>query len=86
MDPVVIKRPANTWGVNCCDARLSGMRACHCTECHRNFSGNWAFDKHRYYGKCRHPEESGLVTVPRWFPCWGSPTEGERDYGDDSES
>lgn len=75
VDPVVITKPKNTWGVNCCNARLSGMRACHCTTCHRNFSGNWAFDKHRAYGKCRHPEEVGLVPVPRWFPCWGSPTD-----------
>jgi hypothetical protein len=78
VDPVVTTIPKKSWGVNCCNARLSGMRACHCTTCHRNFSGYSAFDKHRHYGKCRHPEESGLVMVPRWFPCWGSP--GDFDH------
>lgn len=70
---------------NCCDAEWSGLKPAHCSVCHRTFTGPWAFDKHRAYGKCRHPEDVDLVLVARWFPCWGRITEaGERDY-DESE-
>lgn len=37
-----------TIGTNCCEARWTGLRTCHCATCHETFSGLGAFDAHRY--------------------------------------
>jgi predicted amidophosphoribosyltransferase len=37
-----------------CDRTWNGERACHCSTCHRHFSGLTAFDAHRP-GQCIDP-------------------------------
>jgi len=48
-------QPPNTCGR--CDAEWTGVRACHCSGCHRTFAGISAFDSHRgsrsEHGECR---------------------------------
>jgi hypothetical protein len=47
-----------------CGRSWSGSRACHCSGCHRTFSGTELFDRHRNHrgdhGSCLDP-----ATLPR---------------------
>ena len=38
-----------------CTARWTGARMCHCTGCHRTFTGITVFDQHQTTGGCRMP-------------------------------
>lgn len=38
-----------------CGANWGGYNRCHCSACHRTFSGLTYFDMHRRYGKCVDP-------------------------------
>ena len=74
-----------------CDTRWGGPLTCHCTACHRTFSGITAFDKHRTGShtkgrSCLDPETAvferadgttwGLVKLGRRYECWGFENDG----------
>jgi hypothetical protein len=48
-----------------CDNRWTGLRACHCSACHRIFTGIRGFDIHRRGGRCNDPATVGLVAIAR---------------------
>ena len=62
-----------------CDNWWSGLIACHCSECHRTFTGAYAFDMHRAgshaHGKrhCVDPERVGLIPANRLWRGWSRP-------------
>jgi len=43
-----------------CTERWVGVRAAHCTGCHRTFKSVWGFDKHRVGIICKHPMDLGM--------------------------
>lgn len=62
---------------NGCDNRWTGLRTCHCSACHRTFTGLSAFDLHRRYDHCADPTNCGLVIVhKRHWTGWGWPDSG----------
>lgn len=40
-----------------CEATWTGLSVCHCSACHRTFSGIGLFDKHRRRDACVDPAE-----------------------------
>lgn len=51
----------------------SALNVSHCSACHVTFSSPSAFDKHRVGGKCKTPEDLGLVQGQRNYDCWSYP-------------
>lgn len=62
-------------GCGGCVSRWTGLRAGHCAECHRTFSGITAFDAHRSYDHCKDPAAVGLVDRAG---IWGRPGDDTR--------
>lgn len=63
--------------MNCCGARIGGLKTAHCTVCHATFTTPPGFDRHRRRGKCIPPEtiedNSGarvFKEAGRNYPCW----------------
>jgi hypothetical protein len=62
-----------------CHAWWTGLNTCHCTACHRTFTGITAFDKHRDGSHaqdaryCKEPLTAGLVPAGRNYSCWALP-------------
>lgn len=56
-----------------CTARWSGYQTCHCATCHRTFTGEQGFSRHRP-GSCLDPAEVGMVLAEgRAFEAWRVP-------------
>jgi hypothetical protein len=71
------KNPMTT--CNGCASTWSGLSVCHCSICHRTFTGLSAFDKHRLRGQCCNPADRGLVRIVRQaWAGWGSAREDTR--------
>lgn len=65
-----------------CGTWWTGTRAAHCTACCRTFSGTSAFDEHWKHSEpgqaCQHPEQAGLVPVPKPYGVlWSWPGQHE---------
>jgi hypothetical protein len=62
-----------------CDGWWTGLTACHCSACHRNFTSIGAFDSHRggsHAHATRHcvdPASVGLVPADKPWPGWSRP-------------
>jgi hypothetical protein len=57
-----------------CGSGWSGSRTCHCggaAGCHRTFTGESTFRRHRRNGVCLDPTEMGM-TQRRAYSCWGT--------------
>jgi hypothetical protein len=62
-----------------CGGRWTGLGVCHCSGCHRTFTGISAFDQHRLGGHCENPASRGLVPIARrYWSGWGKPGEDPR--------
>ena len=72
---VRVRTPENPLPHSCAQGhRWAGSLTCHCSVCHRSFSGVKHFDRHRRGGVCLDPAEIGLsLLVGRAFDCWGVP-------------
>jgi hypothetical protein len=75
-----------------CDGVWTGLSACHCSGCHRTFTGWRAFDIHRSAGRCHDPatlfDHNGeprlvLITRQHWSG-WGRPGQHPR-FGEDDD-
>jgi hypothetical protein len=78
--PSGVNRPSSAIACARCDNWWTGLRACHCSACHRTFTGLEAFDKHRsgsHAAGTRHcvdPAGVGLVPANKpWPDGWGYP-------------
>lgn len=71
-EPSTGKRPPFSCGG--CASRWGGALTGHCAGCHETFGGVVTFDLHRRGGRCRRPEESGLVrNDSRGYTIWSQP-------------
>jgi hypothetical protein len=80
------------FGCGGCIYRWYGYLTCHCSACHRTFTGIHSFDKHRMNGKCVHPEhvldkhgQRMLALTNRRYPCWGAAGEKPNFWKEDDE-
>lgn len=48
-----------------CGARIRGITACHCGQCHATFGSLSGFTRHRQRGRCLDPASLGMVSVDR---------------------
>lgn len=65
-----------------CTNTWTGLAQCHCSACHNTFGGISNFDRHRYNGECRRPEDIGLAIGARGV--WSEPFSWQRE-GDTDE-
>lgn len=58
-----------------CGARWGGAGRSHCGGCHRTFSSDSAWQRHRRDLRCRAPEDSGLIARENRYGgvLWGWP-------------
>lgn len=58
-----------------CGAKWSGSRTAHCAgTCHKTFSGEGPFLRHRKDGNCLDPVSRGMSLLPnRAYECFGYP-------------
>lgn len=54
-DDFVREAPPGTASCGKCPRQWAGLRECHCTVCHQQFSTVDGFDAHRINGKCIDP-------------------------------
>jgi hypothetical protein len=61
-----------------CAGAWAGSERAHCSACHRTFDDVELFDAHRADGRCRCPEELGLISTRNgiWLGPLGTPAEG----------
>jgi hypothetical protein len=67
--PAKPKRPAidRSEAASCiCGARWTGTSKCHCSGCHRLFSGVILFDRHRVNAQCVDP--TTIMATPKDGP------------------
>ncbi|MEB3367392.1 FDXHR family putative zinc-binding protein [Saccharopolyspora mangrovi] len=66
-----------------CPATWKSVNRCHCSGCHRTFSGLGLFDRHRRYSKCVDPAtvrtENGEPVMVLRGGMWGGPEILEED-------
>jgi hypothetical protein len=73
------KRPSTAIACARCDNWWTGLTACHCSACHRTFTGIKAFDMHRAGSHargtrhCVDPVSVGLVPAGKSWPGWSRP-------------
>lgn len=65
-----------------CTNTWTGLAQCHCSVCHETFGGISNFDRHRFNGECRRPEDIGLAIGARGV--WSEPFSWARE-GDHSQ-
>lgn len=58
-----------------CSSKWGGLKTAHCARCHETFTTPANFDRHQHYGKCKPPQNRGLVIGPRGL--WQEPMEEE---------
>jgi hypothetical protein len=80
---VLAKQPPHS--CSGCSLRWDGLLTCHCTGCHRTFTGITACEKHRTgtHAKgryCLDPAVVGLIDAGRKYACWANP--GTYEYED----
>ena len=86
------ERDAERRRIRCgtCNYWWTGLRACHCSGCHRTFTGLTAFDMHREgdHAKgtrhCVNPASVGLVPANRPWQGWGQPGTYDGPYEEDA--
>lgn len=72
--PSDTRRPHRCGG---CTERWSGSAVCHCSGCHRTFTGLTAFDYHQTEKGCRDPRAVKKPMRTDGYGRWGWPeTEG----------